>query len=37
MGALHRSEARFGAAGAGVTLAREDWHQLFRAAGHTLP
>src|SRR5690554_3805227 len=37
LGTTRPERVRDSAAGADVVLSREDWYQLFRAAGHTLP
>lgn len=37
LGTTSPARVREAVAGAGVTLSREEWYQLFRAAGHVVP
>jgi len=37
LGTTSPTRVREAVAGAGVTLSREDWYRLFRAAGHVVP
>jgi predicted oxidoreductase len=37
LGTTNTTRVRESAAGADITLSREDWYRLFRAAGHSLP
>jgi predicted oxidoreductase len=37
LGTTNTTRVRESAAGADITLSREDWYRLFRAAGHSVP
>jgi predicted oxidoreductase len=37
LGTTRPDRVRESVAGAGVTLSREEWYRLFRAAGHLVP